>query len=277
MAVVGATRGEETLPVRLLRGAVGGLLAGLVFAAVTMWFADSTAGKADMPRMISTIVKGDLARPGGRRGGVLRRPARPVAAGRRRPGQDPGGRRAARPGLMRSAARPRAAPRRRWPASSACWNAAATWCWRPISPRSAAGWAWSPRLWRPCGSPGPAGSTSGWSAGRSRTWWRRSCSPSSPMAPARGWPDRRRSPPTCGAWDSGGAGWSRAAGSRRSRRRSPRSRRRPNGARPPRHADGPAPTNLPRQQAGSRHRTGQAAGTGHGPRPTRLVCSTIWR
>src|SRR6266536_2632240 len=136
MAVVGATRGEETLPVRLLRGAVGGLLAGLVFAAVTMWFADSTAGKADMPRMISTIVKGDLARPGGRRGGVLRRP-----------GQDPGGRRAARPGLMRSAARPRAAPRRRWPASSACWNAAATWCWRPISPRSAAGWAWSPRLW----------------------------------------------------------------------------------------------------------------------------------
>src|SRR6266536_233765 len=96
MAVVGATRGEETLPVRLLRGAVGGLLAGLVFAAVTMWFADSTAGKADMPRMISTIVKGDLARPGGRRGGVLRRPARPVAAGRRRPGQDPGGRRAAR-------------------------------------------------------------------------------------------------------------------------------------------------------------------------------------
>src|SRR6266536_766041 len=107
MAVVGATRGEETLPVRLLRGAVGGLLAGVVFAAVTMWFADSTAGKADMPlRMISTVVKGDLARPGGRRGGVLRRPARPVAAGRRRPGQDPGGRRAARPGLMRSAARP---------------------------------------------------------------------------------------------------------------------------------------------------------------------------
>jgi|SRR6266536_952212 len=66
MAVVGATRGEETLPVRLLRGAVGGLLAGVVFAAVTMWFADSTAGKADMPlRMISTVVKGDQAMAAG--------------------------------------------------------------------------------------------------------------------------------------------------------------------------------------------------------------------
>jgi uncharacterized membrane protein YagU involved in acid resistance len=62
MAVVGTTRREETLPARLLRGAVGGILAGVVFAAVTMWFADSTVGKADMPlRMISTIIKGDQA------------------------------------------------------------------------------------------------------------------------------------------------------------------------------------------------------------------------
>jgi len=31
-----------------------------VFAAVTMWFAHGTGGKAEMPlRMISTIVKGD--------------------------------------------------------------------------------------------------------------------------------------------------------------------------------------------------------------------------
>jgi uncharacterized membrane protein YagU involved in acid resistance len=66
MAVVGTTRREETLPARLLRGAVGGVLSGVVFAAVTMWFADSTAGKADMPlRMISTIVKGDKAMAAG--------------------------------------------------------------------------------------------------------------------------------------------------------------------------------------------------------------------
>ena len=66
MAVVGTSRGEETLPVRLLRGAVGGILAGVVFTAVTMWFTDSTAGKADMPlRMISTIVKGDKAMAAG--------------------------------------------------------------------------------------------------------------------------------------------------------------------------------------------------------------------
>jgi uncharacterized membrane protein YagU involved in acid resistance len=42
------------------------VLAGMVFAAVTMWFTDSTAGKADMPlRMISTIVKGDQAMAAG--------------------------------------------------------------------------------------------------------------------------------------------------------------------------------------------------------------------
>jgi uncharacterized membrane protein YagU involved in acid resistance len=63
---VATTSGEERLAARLLRGAVGGILAGMVFAAVTMWFTDSTAGKADMPlRMISTIVKGDQAMTAG--------------------------------------------------------------------------------------------------------------------------------------------------------------------------------------------------------------------
>jgi uncharacterized membrane protein YagU involved in acid resistance len=67
MAVaVGRSVQEESLPARLLRGAVGGILAGAVFAGVTMWFTDSTAGKADMPlQMISTIVKGDKAMAAG--------------------------------------------------------------------------------------------------------------------------------------------------------------------------------------------------------------------
>jgi uncharacterized membrane protein YagU involved in acid resistance len=57
---------EERLAARLLRGAVGGILAGMVFAGVTMWFADSTGGKATMPlHMISTIVKGDKAMAAG--------------------------------------------------------------------------------------------------------------------------------------------------------------------------------------------------------------------
>jgi uncharacterized membrane protein YagU involved in acid resistance len=67
MAVVATTSGqEERLAARLLRGAVGGILAGLVFLGVTMWFADSTGGKANMPlHMISTIVKGDTAMAAG--------------------------------------------------------------------------------------------------------------------------------------------------------------------------------------------------------------------
>ena len=57
---------EEPVGPRLVRGAVGGVAAGIVFAAVTMWFADSTGGKAEMPlRMISTIVKGDQAMAAG--------------------------------------------------------------------------------------------------------------------------------------------------------------------------------------------------------------------
>jgi hypothetical protein len=60
------SRRQEQVAARLLRGAVGGILAGVVFAAVTMWFADSTGGKASMPlHMISTIVKGDKAMAAG--------------------------------------------------------------------------------------------------------------------------------------------------------------------------------------------------------------------
>jgi uncharacterized membrane protein YagU involved in acid resistance len=66
MAATQLDRTEEPLTRRLLRGAVGGVTAGLVFAAVTMWFADSSGGKAEMPlRMISTIVKGDQAMAAG--------------------------------------------------------------------------------------------------------------------------------------------------------------------------------------------------------------------
>jgi uncharacterized membrane protein YagU involved in acid resistance len=57
---------EEPMVRRLLRGAVGGVAAGIVFVGVTMWFADSTGGKAEMPlRMISTLVKGDQAMAAG--------------------------------------------------------------------------------------------------------------------------------------------------------------------------------------------------------------------
>jgi uncharacterized membrane protein YagU involved in acid resistance len=66
MAAMQHRQVEEPLAGRLLRGALGGVLAGLVFAGVTMWFAHSTGGKADMPlRMISTIVKGDAAMAAG--------------------------------------------------------------------------------------------------------------------------------------------------------------------------------------------------------------------
>ena len=66
MVAMQRSKAEEPLAVRLLRGAVGGVLAGLVFAGVTMWFAHSTGGKPDMPlRMISTIVKGDTAMAAG--------------------------------------------------------------------------------------------------------------------------------------------------------------------------------------------------------------------
>jgi uncharacterized membrane protein YagU involved in acid resistance len=57
---------EEPPATRLARGAVGGVLAGLVFAGVTMWFSQSTGGPAEMPlRMMSTIVQGDGAMAAG--------------------------------------------------------------------------------------------------------------------------------------------------------------------------------------------------------------------
>src|SRR5215216_3193872 len=66
MVATRRSKTEEPLVRRLVRGAVGGVAAGLVFAAVTMWFADSTGGKAEMPlRMIATIVKGDQAMAAG--------------------------------------------------------------------------------------------------------------------------------------------------------------------------------------------------------------------
>ncbi|MGI8754950.1 MAG: hypothetical protein ACR2MB_03640 [Acidimicrobiales bacterium] len=48
------------LPERLARGAIGGILAGLVFIVVTMWFADSLPmGQPGNPlRLISSLVKG---------------------------------------------------------------------------------------------------------------------------------------------------------------------------------------------------------------------------
>ena len=66
MVATRRSKTEEPLVRRLVRGAVGGVAAGLVFAAVTMWFAHSTGGKAEMPlRMISTIVEGDQAMAAG--------------------------------------------------------------------------------------------------------------------------------------------------------------------------------------------------------------------
>ena len=66
MSIRQRSKTVEPLAGRLVRGAVGGVAAGMVFAAVTMWFADSTGGKAEMPlRMISTIVKGDQAMAAG--------------------------------------------------------------------------------------------------------------------------------------------------------------------------------------------------------------------
>jgi hypothetical protein len=47
---------------RVARGAVAGIGAGIVFMAVTMWFADSMGDPARMPlHMIATVVQGDDA------------------------------------------------------------------------------------------------------------------------------------------------------------------------------------------------------------------------
>jgi hypothetical protein len=52
----------EPLAGRAVRGVVGGVVSGVVFAAATMWYVASTGGPAVLPlRMISTIVLGDAA------------------------------------------------------------------------------------------------------------------------------------------------------------------------------------------------------------------------
>ena len=61
MAFSGSSH-EEPLVVRLVRGAVGGVLSGVVFAAVAMWYAHSMGAGASVPlQMISTIIKGNEA------------------------------------------------------------------------------------------------------------------------------------------------------------------------------------------------------------------------
>lgn len=61
-----ATTASETLAQRILRGAVGGAIAGGVFIAITSWFSQSLGDPADGPlMMISTIVKGDGAMEAG--------------------------------------------------------------------------------------------------------------------------------------------------------------------------------------------------------------------
>ncbi|MFI0419720.1 hypothetical protein [Spongiactinospora sp. 9N601] len=50
----------EPLSSRLIRGAIGGVVSGMIFAGVTMWFASTQPpGKADMPlHMMASIVQG---------------------------------------------------------------------------------------------------------------------------------------------------------------------------------------------------------------------------
>lgn len=57
---------SEAVPKRLLRGAIGGFLAGLVFIGVTMWFVTTLGNAAEGPlRLISTLVLGREAMPAG--------------------------------------------------------------------------------------------------------------------------------------------------------------------------------------------------------------------
>jgi len=54
------------MPGRLLRGALGGIIAGAVFIGVTMWFAASNGNPAVMPfALISTEILGPQAVPQG--------------------------------------------------------------------------------------------------------------------------------------------------------------------------------------------------------------------
>ncbi|MFC1417708.1 hypothetical protein [Streptacidiphilus cavernicola] len=59
---VGAVLRSRVSRAELVRGAVSGLVAGLMFAGATMWFLTSIGKPADTPLlMISTLVKGDGA------------------------------------------------------------------------------------------------------------------------------------------------------------------------------------------------------------------------
>jgi uncharacterized membrane protein YagU involved in acid resistance len=54
-----ATAAPEPLGRRLLRGAIGGIVAGIPFLVITMWFASTTGGGwLAPPKLISTIVLG---------------------------------------------------------------------------------------------------------------------------------------------------------------------------------------------------------------------------
>src|SRR5918996_1519563 len=56
----------EDLSKRILRGAIGGVVAGGVFIAATMWFASSLGDPADAPlMMIATMVQGEAAMEAG--------------------------------------------------------------------------------------------------------------------------------------------------------------------------------------------------------------------
>lgn len=62
MTVSSSTQDRDSVGARLMRGAVAGLLAGLLFIVATMWLASADGKPAEMPlRMISTIIKGDAA------------------------------------------------------------------------------------------------------------------------------------------------------------------------------------------------------------------------
>ena len=60
--ITASTQTRDALTTRLMRGALAGLVAGLLFILATMWLASADGKPADMPlRMISTILKGDAA------------------------------------------------------------------------------------------------------------------------------------------------------------------------------------------------------------------------
>lgn len=53
-------------------GAIGGIVGGIVFGALNMWFAASTGMPADMPlKMIATIVQGEAALADGSANAIL--------------------------------------------------------------------------------------------------------------------------------------------------------------------------------------------------------------